>query len=481
MLRMRGVKLTQQQIKQRLQEGRNYKRLYYELKIKYDAVVAENKQLRLLLTEQEAKLEAQAARIEQLEAMVFGRKPPGNRQTKLRLQTKRPASSYRRPVPSDDEVTAEEHYAISACAHCGNPLTDIQGVIRFVEDIALAALSNLSLKTVTKQTIDRGWCINCKKFTSAVDLSGQEVSLGQNVRLLVGYLFNIVGLSYEQIRRFLLDCYRFPVTDGEIERIFYRQRLSLLPAYEALKDNIRAGPSNLDETRYPIQSEQGSGYGWLMTGADGTAAENDIVYKLADNRGRGNAEELLSKSYAHTGITDRYGGYKNLFVTGKHQICWAHLTRNSRDITRLQCLDETKQRRATAFYESLSNIYALVRRYHAQAFDTATRHKQAEELLPAIISLCQPSQLDSKQLTDLKAGILAYRDCLLVCLTEPNVPPDNNKAERRIRQLVMKRKRSFGVKTLKGARTAEVLMSVYWSLWYRDRNDFFPSLLRLMR
>ena len=51
-------KLTDEQIKQKLSEGRNYKRLYYELKEKYDAVVAENKQLKALLAEQRALFEA---------------------------------------------------------------------------------------------------------------------------------------------------------------------------------------------------------------------------------------------------------------------------------------------------------------------------------------------------------------------------------------------------------------------------------------
>lgn len=67
--------LSDKQIKQRLQEGRNYKRLYYELKEKYDVVVAENKQLRQdlsdLTTKYEALFEAQQARIEELERMVY--------------------------------------------------------------------------------------------------------------------------------------------------------------------------------------------------------------------------------------------------------------------------------------------------------------------------------------------------------------------------------------------------------------------------
>ena len=56
------------------------------------------------------------------------------------------------------------------------------------------------------------------------------------------------------------------------------------------------------------------------------------------------------------------------------------------------------------------------------------------------------------------------------------MPADNNKAERSLRKLVIKRKKSFGVKTLKGARTMEVLLSVSQSLYNRDKNNFLPAL-----
>lgn len=39
-------KLTDAQIQQKLQEGRNYKQLYRQLKLRFDEVKAENKQLK---------------------------------------------------------------------------------------------------------------------------------------------------------------------------------------------------------------------------------------------------------------------------------------------------------------------------------------------------------------------------------------------------------------------------------------------------
>ncbi len=60
-------KLTDEQVKQRLIEGRNYRRLYSELKVKYDELKVENKQLKQELHDQrqyfESIVETQAAQI----------------------------------------------------------------------------------------------------------------------------------------------------------------------------------------------------------------------------------------------------------------------------------------------------------------------------------------------------------------------------------------------------------------------------------
>ena len=119
----------------------------------------------------------------------------------------------------------------------------------------------------------------------------------------------------------------------------------------------------------------------------------------------------------------------------------------------------------------------VVFRKHGAAFRVADQTQRAASLLEQVIILCQPHKLDPKKLRDLKSGIVDYQDSLFVCLTTDGIPADNNRSERDIRKLVLKRKRSFVVKTPKGARTLEVLLSVCWSLYNRDRNNFFKNFL----
>lgn len=472
-------KLTDKQINQKLAEGRNYKRLYFELKVKFDDAQHEIKQLKQELTDQrhyfESIIETQAAQIAELQTMVFGRKgkPRSGATTKV-AKAIRNIDTYTRPIPPANAITSEEHIAVSNCKHCGDLLTDKTQYTKYVEDIVIAALDNTSrFKTVAKQTIERGYCVSCGKYSSAQDLRGQTVTLGPNVRSLICYLVTLRDHSYSQVINLLWDLYKFKLTDGEITNILDNRRLELLPEYQRLKNSIRASPAvHMDESRWRIQSED-SGYAWSMS----STISSDVVYKLSDSRGIGNAKQLIGDNYSGIGITDRYSAYKNLFRF--HQICWSHIQRTAKDLTHLQFLEEAKLAHVISFYDQLATIYAVIRQYQDEPFNEAVRTQQASELLAKTVQLCRSNKLDPKKLTNLKTGILDYQDCLFICLTVNGIPADNNRAERDIKQLVIKRRKSLGSKTTKGARTLEVLMSVCISLYNRDRDNFFPNFQAL--
>jgi hypothetical protein len=386
-------KLTDEQVAQKLTEGRNYKRLYFELKAMFDEERAEKKQLKQLLLETTTRLEAvietQAARITELETMVFGRKPKGGIPAKVKplpAKASRTAASYRRPLPPASAITTEQHHTIDACHRCGHELSAKDEATRYEEDIVLAALDpRLNSKKVTKHTIERGWCSKCGQWSSARDLRGQVVTIGPVVRSLITYLVVQSDQTYSQTQDLLWQLYRFPVTTGEITNVLAARREVYLPRYEQLKTSVRAGPAHMDETSNPIQSEQGAGYAHVMVGADGTEAEHDVVYKLADSRGKGNSEALVGENYQGVGITDRYGSYKDLFVgddgVNRHQICWAHLQRTARDLTHLTCLTQRKLQHVTTFYQELAAIYASIRTYQAEPFDEGKRQAQAASLI----------------------------------------------------------------------------------------------------
>lgn len=176
-------------------------------------------------------------------------------------------------------------------------------------------------------------------------------------------------------------------------------------------------------------------------------------------------------------IPDGYGGYKHL--PGLHQECWAHLYRIIRDLAQVSTLPEDKRAHVQLWLNQFKSLYATLRRYLKEPFDQAKGATRAKELTSQARRLCQPDNRDPKKLANLKAFMLDYEQALFTCLVVPGVPADNNKAERVIRKLVLKRKKSFGCKTNRGAKALEVLMSVCWSTWYRERGNFFPAMQAL--
>lgn len=494
-----ALRLTETEIKQRMIEWRNLKHLHTKQ-------IQANGSLRQLVQQLNERLEAdeamqadmkgiietQAIRIAELEEKLFGRQhkrrdpddpsnlddqndnsDPDDNHYPVDKAAKRPPDSYRRQRPAEDQVTDTKYHAIANCHHCGRELTNITEAVRFVEDIVLPVLAGLSPKTVVRHLIQRGWCNHCGKFSSAKDVRGQEVGLGPNVRSLVVYLNTILDLSFSQIRDILWDLYRFNVTTGEVGDILAERSCKLAPEYEAIRERLRAGPGvHTDETSYPIFGA-GGGYTWLAI----STSTSDRLFQVSDSRGSGHLKELLGEQYTGVGITDGYRLYKTYFTL--HQLCWVHLFRTIRDLVRNANLPKDQYPHCRQWYTAFNATYTKLRQYLAEPYDEDKRVAQYGELLTEVLELRQPHPADPKKLANLKQQLSIHEDALFTCLVIPGIPADNNRAEQAIRKLVLKRKKSFGCRTTAGARTLSVLMSVAWTWWEKDRENFFQNIQAL--
>lgn len=475
-----SLKLSEDEIRRRLQDGRNYKRLYRDLKIKYDVVVAENRELRQLLAAATAQLETQNIRIAELETMVFGkrRKPPTGTAVPVSPlsapASPRDAASYRRPVPAPDSITDTVQCPVAACARCGGKLGDSTEHVRYVEDVALPGLTPGYIPhLVTKYVIAKGICTACGRTTAGRELGGAEVSLGPNVRLLAADLISRMGLSYSQVSGLLLGLYGLAVSGGELSNLLGRQHRDWLPAYGRLKAVIRAAPvKHYDETPWKIQALQG-GYAWVAADAGSEA----VCFALEQSRGARHARALHGEpSENSVFVTDGYAAYRNL--PGRQQLCWAHLHRGIRDLACNDSLPERQRPYCQDWYASFAGIYHDLRQHLAELYDTQRRTQQADLLWQRVAALADqpaPPEGEPEKLRRLKAQLRqAGRDRLLVCLTA-DAPCDNNRAERDLRQLVCKRKRSFGSKTQKGANALATVLSLCTTTWRRAQRDSNPA------
>lgn len=450
--------LSPHKITARMTELRNLRKLHGAQKVRIQKLEAqvrflkkENKELRAENALLKTELTDLRLQMEELRTIVFGKKRPKQHDDDLPPPPKTPRTqdSYHRTVPTDTQITSEKQHRIDACTHCQGAFSERDSTVYFEEDIPLP-----QKKTITRHTIEKGYCTHCMKWSTSVPLPYARVVLGDTVKRYVVYLSVVCRLSYAQIQDLLKQTYDFDISQGEISKIMEKEGVTLLPAYEQLKERIRGEPSvHLDETSWNLVLHDGYGrYAWTMTGG----ASSDAVFLLGKTRGKGNATALLGDSEAVV-ASDDYGAYRTL--PNPHQLCCAHILRKLRDLAQSGTITGSVHEHCMTVYDTFADIYKAIE----TARTSSTPESAYGTLLGRLYAFAQAHPLDFKKLTRIKGQIAERGACYLTCLVYPHVASDNNLAERSLRHLVLKRKVSFGSYSEKTANTLAVLLSVLMS------------------
>ena len=485
------------EIKQRLTKLRNYEHVLYpaararidklelevkDLKAEKDQWLEEKEQFLSLVQ----KLQLQ---VEMLNAKVFGKKrggrgsnsdpgsvlppnePPSSKQP-------RSASSYRRALPSEAEVTGREQHPIDTAAissHADHTLSKHKTIDYFEEDVILP--SEISLKTVTKHTVACVYCEDCRTWLYGTDIPKQRVILGDNLPKLVCFLSVVARFSYQQITEHVGLFYHVTLTDGLITNMLESQAAKLRPAYEGLIASILAQTGvHFDESTWKMVIEKLGHYVWVMTGTE----SRDAAYFFGKSRGKDVLTKTMLASLKKTGkkiigISDDYGGYRAVEAFLAHALCWAHPNRKLRDLAESTTLPEATKAHCAKVYNRFNTLYREVNILWNADISEDKRDKQRKQLEARFDSVAKPHSKDPPELATYKNSLRDNKACYFVCLQYPNIPPDNNKAERAIRHLVIKRKACGGSKTQKGADVLSVLYSVLLSLHWREPQDYFAE------
>ena len=83
-----------------------------------------------------------------------------------------------------------------------------------------------------------------------------------------------------------------------------------------------------------------------------------------------------------------------------------------------------------------------------------------------------PIEPNNKKAITLQKSLTKYRDCILLFLYHPKVPPDNNGTERAFRNVKVKQKVSGQFKSEKGAETYAINRSVIDTIIKSKQNVF---------
>lgn len=394
---------------------------------------------RALETEEHLKKEQDANK--KLRAMLF----KAHRQRVKRAHAPKPrtAASYRRPAPG--HVTEQKDLVLESCPDCGRPVSASQSSrTRIIEDIVF-----LPEAQAVEWTIHRHYCANCQKQVEGV-VPGvlPKTTIGPNTLTFVVVAKYRWNQPYAKIQDQLEICFGMTISEGEIAHLIETAATLVGGKWHEIVRAVKSDQKvHCDET------------GWYIDGqkvwAHAFANDYAVLYEIMPTRGKGVAEKTLA-GYQGTRITDCLPNYKNL--SGSHQICWAHLTREAQE--NAQRDPDNHERRQ--LQKVLDTIYAQLRQ--------ATTHWQADEA--ANTKQCceqRVTKLARQRWQDERSQILINRledfhTALFTCLDYPGIPPDNNQAERVVRKIVIQRKISGGNRSPTHAQYHAKLMSVIETL-----------------
>lgn len=459
--------LSETEIRQRLIRLGNLERLYAKARERIALLEAENKHLKERIKELEkrdgdknTKIEALAFQLEQIQNRVFGKKPTLLRVMQKRERMERDISSYCRPVPT--HVTETRRHPVRACTHCARVLTNRTVKTFYEEDIPLPIETQ-----IVKHEVEVGYCNACKRQSSGYPIPSKKTVLGAQVKKYICLLSIGSRLSHSQIKDHLKDVFSLSVSLGEVGNILKGEADTLRPAYERLKRAVtNQAAVHYDETGWKVAKEEQGRFAWVAAGTE----NNDAVFSLGKSRGKGNIGELGT---APVGISDDYGAYKNAFP--EHQLCWAHPQRKLRDAAESNEIPEEKKKQCAEIYQCFSSLYRRIR----DAAGTAVSSYRGQRWRNEFDTLAAPHARDPSPLVRLKESLRKNKEKYFTFLRHPGIPVDNNKAERCLRHLVLKRKISFGSKTQKGAETTSILASIILSLKWNDPENWFRRYLLL--
>jgi transposase len=232
------------------------------------------------------------------------------------------------------------------------------------------------------------------------------------------------------------------------------------PEVERIHDRVRGSPRvHADETGWRQNGK--NGYIWTLS----TPTERYFLY---GGRDKGMVDQALGDAFAGVLVSDFYKAYDH--VQTSKQRCWAHLLRDAHDLRK----QHPKDARVQTWVDDLHRLYLDATAFVATApTDPTARATAAGRFDARLLALAQPWLADtSAPQQTLSKRITQYLGELLTFVREPDVPPDNNAAERSLRHLVTSRKISGGSRSADGTSTKMALATLFGTWRAQGANPY---------
>ena len=381
-------------------------------------------------------------------------KPPGAK----------PGHAGARRAAPEQPTRRQEHAPLSDCPECGSALgPPVERRSRLIEDVPEV------VPEVTEHVVPRQWCPRCKKLIEPpVPDAMPKAAFGHRLVALTAWLHYGLGVTLSQVVAVLGQSLRFRLSPGGLVDAWQRLADVLRPWYEQIAEQLKASAVlHADETGWRVNGK--TRWLWCFTAPGAT------YYLIDRSRGSPALLKFFTEAFDGVLVTDFWAAY-NAVLCGDRQGCLAHLLRELSKVDEEDLSDAWK-----AFSKKLKRLLRdglrLKLGEDPDAGTFASRRVRIDERLTGVLE-APPS--DNANVARLLKRLRRHRDDLFTFLDYPDVPPDNNRAEREIRPAVVMRKVSQSNRSEAGADAQAVLMSVYRTLKLRGR-DPLDTLVAALR
>jgi transposase len=316
-------------------------------------------------------------------------------------------------------------------------------------------------------------CQHCGAIQSA-DWSPEIIpgqDLGVRLQAFLGWMGNYGHLPYEKQQEMLWELGQIEIGVGTLVATNSRVEQAIEPSVSQLSDWVQQEQPNVhvDETPWSVKGLKE----WLWV----IAHSQFCLFQAADTRSRAELETQLGTEYGGVLSSDDYSVY-NGYTVAAQQKCLAHRRRHFLRLVKLPGLHNRPI--GEAFVSLIDEAFENYRQWQ-ETRDSVSYNDWANQFKSKLQLtleqwICKAGAEAGKLLRSLqnKASQWWY------FLDHPEVPPDNNLAERSLRLAVTKRKVSGGSRSMKRFKHTANLLTVVQTCRRQGRSviDFFAQALK---
>ena len=343
-----------------------------------------------------------------------------------------------------DHVDAVLQVTTRECPHCQTLLGDSFDVrSRFVTDVPPP-----SRAYVVEYQIHRYWCPTCKK--NIEDTPSEALPyyrLGNGVWSWAWIFHHQLNVPYGKIRWWMRETWGLHVTESALTQGLDSIAGHLKPVYDGMVLDARQSPYNhVDETGCRVEGS--NWWTWVLTNPHQT------IYHTDPSRGSQVPLKILGKDYPGAIISDDYSSYNPLPYT--KQACWVHLLRKAREPLEKKKKATTEQKR---LHTTLQNIYHDIKNYQKKPPPDKDGRKQAHRRFQRRLNRIVQKKHSSPESQKVANRIQRRQKEYLTCILQPHLPPENNPAERKLKNQASHRKQST-LRSPQSAQTHNILQTL---------------------